>query len=120
MDDIERKVENLSEEIDALLLVWNVDPAQINSVILSEAIKHIMSSLYSLYLVFKRLQRIKSSSSGVELENTELAIDIIEKEIDRLYETIQKLVPQVPEREFNLGVISVLKGIDLIIHPEDE
>ena len=120
MDDIEKREENLSEEIDALLLVWDVDPTQINSVILSNAIKHIMSSIYSFTAVIDLLQKIKSSLSGTELEKNDLAIEITGNEIKRLMDTLQKLLPQVPKREFILGFIGVVKGLDSVLHPEDE
>jgi DNA-directed RNA polymerase specialized sigma54-like protein len=120
LDDIERKAKNISEEIDALLVIWNVDPKAINAVILRDAIKQIMSTIYSFTMIISRLQKTVSSLSGLELTTIELTIDVAEKEIRNLFNTTQQLLPQVPRREFILGFLQVIQGIDSIINRKDE
>jgi len=118
MNDSNRRSEDLAAEIDALLMVWNVSPEHIDSVILNDAIKQILYSISSLAMVSLRFQRTSPSSSGKELENAEFVKNIMEKEIKRLFDIIPTLVPQVPRREFIIGVVSILHGITSIIDPE--
>ncbi len=108
MDDSNRKSEELIAEIDALLMVWNVSPKHIDSVILSDAIKQIMYSIHSLTMTLEWFQKIGSPSS---------VTSFMKKEIKRLFDIIPTLVPQVPRREFVIGVVSIFHGIDSIINP---
>jgi hypothetical protein len=71
-------------------------------------------------MIISRLQKTASSLSGLELTTIELTIDVAEKEIRNLFDTTQQLLPQVPRREFILGFLQVIQGIDSIIDSKDE
>jgi hypothetical protein len=118
MNDSNRRSEDLAAEIDALLILWDVSPRHLDTVILEDAIKQILYSIRSLVMVSLRFQRTSPSSSVTELENAEFVKNIMEKEIKRLFDVLPTLVPQVPRREFIIGVVSIFQGITSIIDPE--
>ncbi|MHA2143035.1 MAG: hypothetical protein ACXADD_16240 [Candidatus Thorarchaeota archaeon] len=117
---MDENIEDLSDEIDALLMVWNVDSKEIELDILRDVIKRVMLSVYSCTLIASRLRETLSSLSGQELENTLIASSLAEVEIKNLFDITQKLVPHVPRNEFILGFIQIIHGIDTYIKLEDE
>ncbi len=120
MNGIERRSSKFHEEIEALWVLWRVDPVRVNSEILRHVFEQIISSCYSFKLVFEMLLKLEYSSKSVSFLEIQTANRRVFRELVRLSETIRRMVPHISDDEFNEGFSGIIKGLGEITDPTEE